>query len=663
MEGGRIGGLIERGRVVSVNVARHTVASLDRPGVEYENLIAIDGRVYQQDELVHFVTFNDGTGWIVCGPDAADNRAQRIFYQDNAPASGMLPGDVWFDTNSGNAMYEYTTDFQWVLRQFGEDSLGEDVIGLITTAQATADSKAKVFYQNDEPDAGMSEGDLWMDLDGGNALWEYKKTGSNPDTFAWTLRQLGTDSIAAGAITAAKINVLSLSAITANLGSVIVGGLNNEDGVITIKDANNQTIGYWDNTGINASAGYIGNWNIVSGALTFDVDGTNVTTISTELGIEYYDQSGFGWIHIDPGGRIAARSMHSMYPIYWLIGDETTLNESYVWPGYYTVENRSSYSFYYEGIWGYYNSALGMWLNGSDTIPVVVELTGLTKGASIKFNSLKDGALLTNYYNSTTYSLIRNHNNGNISISASGGALYLGYENTTFVDLLHGCHQFGTYYTEITNANSPVWLRVRNAVGGNAIFIQANTTGTVELASYGANGTRYEILARANNSNDITAYGAWTFHNGVVGYNYTGRPVVSLDTDTARCSMLAANGTHVLTIQGQWNSSSYSTQSVTVSSSDIRLKENIKDSKVEALPFVNSIKVREFDWKQDGKHQTIGVVADELEELDENLAVGGGKNEDGTMNIKSVDTFYLLGYAIKAIQELSAEVNRLKGAA
>ena len=72
--------------------------------------------------------------------------------------------------------------------------------------------------------------------------------------------------------------------------------------------------------------------------------------------------------------------------------------------------------------------------------------------------------------------------------------------------------------------------------------------------------------------------------------------------------------------------------------------------------------MREFDWT-DGRHQYIGVVADELEELDYRLAIGGGYDDNGKMVIKGVDEFYLMGYMLKAIQELSAEVNRLKGAA
>ena len=67
----------------------------------------------------------------------------------------------------------------------------------------------------------------------------------------------------------------------------------------------------------------------------------------------------------------------------------------------------------------------------------------------------------------------------------------------------------------------------------------------------------------------------------------------------------------------------------------------------------------QFDWKErmGGWHQNIGFVADELEEIDPNLALGGGYDENGEMDIKQINSPYLLNYAIKAIQELSAKVD------
>ena len=93
---------------------------------------------------------------------------------------------------------------------------------------------------------------------------------------------------------------------------------------------------------------------------------------------------------------------------------------------------------------------------------------------------------------------------------------------------------------------------------------------------------------------------------------------------------------------------------LTISASDIRLKTHIKSTSQIALPLINSIQLKEFTWKGSGKHQSIGFIADELEKLDPGLTYGGGETT------KCVDSFYLQGYEVKAIQELSEENTHLK---
>jgi len=152
------------------------------------------------------------------------------------------------------------------------------------------------------------------------------------------------------------------------------------------------------------------------------------------------------------------------------------------------------------------------------------------------------------------------------------------------------------------------------------------------------------------------------------------RPVASYGTDGNRVKYLTAHSQshtvpYSLGVNAQWGRTgtgtvedpTYVTKNFAPSSSDIRLKENVKDCEIEALPFIQKIQMRQFDWKQNGVHQDCGFVADELEQLDENLSIGGGYNEDGTMNEKSVNDFYLLGYMVKAMQEMQAEIDYLKG--
>lgn len=130
------------------------------------------------------------------------------------------------------------------------------------------------------------------------------------------------------------------------------------------------------------------------------------------------------------------------------------------------------------------------------------------------------------------------------------------------------------------------------------------------------------------------------------------RPIASAASNNSRVAFLQGASGNKISIRAQYGKSAFSSATFTASSSDIRLKEDIKDSSVNALSKIMQMQIREFNWKQTGVHQELGCVADELELIDPLLTVGGGYDKDGTMNIKSIDTLLLSEYAIKGIQEL-----------
>lgn len=132
--------------------------------------------------------------------------------------------------------------------------------------------------------------------------------------------------------------------------------------------------------------------------------------------------------------------------------------------------------------------------------------------------------------------------------------------------------------------------------------------------------------------------------------------VVVSDSNDNRVYSISNYNTNYLKVRCGFN-----TYHCTYSNSDIRLKKNINNTSItNALSVINSIKVRQFDWKETNIHQSIGFVADELEKLDPNFSQGGGVTKDGGIDVKSVNSFYLQGYIVKALQELSSQVSDLK---
>ena len=240
---------------------------------------------------------------------------------------------------------------------------------------------------------------------------------------------------------------------------------------------------------------------------------------------------------------------------------------------------------------------------------------------------------------------------GNI-LPSKNNSYYLGKENSAFYQIT-GQNIYAQYLKPINNTSTiGVYTDPWNA--GHFESLRSGTISCSKVSFFpsGQNKTlfpdTYLSMNCLNNSSDSKSYGIINF--------YYDKNIVSLQPtigSNARSIFLPnASGT------------------LQISSSDIRLKDNVKDSNINALEFINKIKIRQFDWKESGKgHQDIGFIADELEELDSNLSVGGGtdiseyKNENGKcikkeiMNVKCVNTFYLQGYEVKAIQELSSKVD------
>lgn len=90
--------------------------------------------------------------------------------------------------------------------------------------------------------------------------------------------------------------------------------------------------------------------------------------------------------------------------------------------------------------------------------------------------------------------------------------------------------------------------------------------------------------------------------------------------------------------------------------SDQRMKTNILESDISALKIINAIQTYSFDWKKDGKHENLGFIAQQLEKVSPDF-----------VNISKIDGHYstkdmkLIPYLVKAVQELSREINQLRG--
>lgn len=282
--------------------------------------------------------------------------------------------------------------------------------------------------------------------------------------------------------------------------------------------------------------------------------------------------------------------------------------------------------------------------------------------------------------------VVLNKNTGNpmVSLNTAGLRLYTDYTDAdNYNALMLG--KYGLYAQKVQNKVLELWMEgdtSKNWEGyivrylNNKVRINTNSlfTDGCELgANFSTDGSA-TIGKSLSVGGNATVNGTLMFYDLENQAKTSGKvkrqPVASVSADDSQVAYLfSGTGSkhgdaatyRRLGIRAKWGGSGFSTDYLYTASqvSDIRLKENIENSETDALETVNRMKVRQFDWKErmGGWHQNIGFVADELEEIDPNLALGGGYDENGEMDVKQINSPYLLNYAIKAIQELSAKVD------
>ena len=281
--------------------------------------------------------------------------------------------------------------------------------------------------------------------------------------------------------------------------------------------------------------------------------------------------------------------------------------------------------------------------------------------------------------------VVLNKNTGNpmVSLNTAGLRLYTDYTDAdNYNALMLG--KYGLYAQKVKNNVPELWMEGDTSKKwegyivrylNNKVRINTNSlfTDGCELgANFSTDGSA-TIGKSLSVGGNATVDGTLMFYDLENQAKTSGKvkrqPVASVSADDSQVAYLfSGTGSkhgdaatyRRLGIRAKWGGSGFNTDYLYTTSqvSDIRLKENIENSETDALETVNRMKVRQFDWKErmGGWHQNIGFVADELEEIDPNLALGGEYDENGEMDIKQINSPYLLNYAIKAIQELSAKV-------
>lgn len=221
-------------------------------------------------------------------------------------------------------------------------------------------------------------------------------------------------------------------------------------------------------------------------------------------------------------------------------------------------------------------------------------------------------------HNNAHWPILQNYYNGNLTFNALGGELCIGYAttNSTMIGDTNANRFIIASNGQAQRAGiSTSWISGRNA----AMIRTTSCPGYSPTISIKTNG------------------GSWQLGS----YSYSGwydRLVFSYTTDANFNSNNNAATNCFITPAGAFNNASKR-----------EYKENIKAFKASGLDIINSTQICSFNMKDDPeKDYRVGFIADDT---DERIA---GKNHD-VMDLQNC-----IGVMMKAIQELSQEVNELK---
>ena len=217
--------------------------------------------------------------------------------------------------------------------------------------------------------------------------------------------------------------------------------------------------------------------------------------------------------------------------------------------------------------------------------------------------------------------------------------------------------------------------------GNSASNSQNTAIGSQAMSSAGLAGYGNTALGY-NTGSGITS----GLHNCLLGRQAattleTGDENIIVTSYNARTSAAASTGQIVIghNIVGKGNLTAYiggssgayneENNASWTTTSDERIKKNITDNNI-GLDVINKIQVRNFEYRtideivdfdnaeaaivnKDGIQ--VGAIAQELEKILPNLV------KEQTTGVKSINTDNLNWYLINAVQELSAEIKKLKG--
>lgn len=185
-----------------------------------------------------------------------------------------------------------------------------------------------------------------------------------------------------------------------------------------------------------------------------------------------------------------------------------------------------------------------------------------------------------------------------------------------------------------------------------ASYFQIHTSNSQPMQFYTGGSERMRITSSGNVLIGTTSTALLGLGTIQYGTNNTSNPTLLVRNGGGSAAFLSFSDSDGATTLFGWVVRSGSGVNY-ASASDYRLKQDLKE--YEGLSLISKIKTYDYEWKSDNS-RSYGVIAHELQEVIP-YAVTGEKDGE---NMQGVDYSKIVPILVKAIQELSQEVNELK---
>jgi hypothetical protein len=204
----------------------------------------------------------------------------------------------------------------------------------------------------------------------------------------------------------------------------------------------------------------------------------------------------------------------------------------------------------------------------------------------------------------------------------------------------------GKLYLESSSGFSPYLVEA-----SNALTVNTNGSERMRIDSSGA------ALVGATSASNTTGTGVKLFPEGYGGASTAVGIVGASSTGANSGFRMYSTGASAYRFYVDYAGTIFATSTSISAISDASLKENVRDLD-KGLDTINALQPRRFDWKNGDGNDIMGFIAQEVEEvMPELVHEYKYSDEENKKGLKMGD---MVPSMVKAIQELSAQVNELK---